>query len=681
MSIDQQAIKSELKEILAKRSSLENKIERYKELFPTRVDKIKEKYNLDEQEAMEFLYMSDYLVTSTEIISGLTDEERENELVLSMIMGRDEGKIDFKSQLAMVNMCQQVILSLKRHINYQRGRGFPFSAINTQVIDTWINDFYIILFEYLPDMDIRWINAEFEACYFKSFAGHRYREIIKEFQYDEFIPRNYYLAAENLMSRLDISNVDEGYINTTAFNIQVEGTEGILIFNGGNQFFFGSTFEKEQVDQDILKEFMKNCKVKTSSENGDVFLKYYNTKVNKIPLGTGKRVIIAIETQEDNYLAFILMSSKLDEINYTSVKSILQKYLVDCYSFINKSDKGINNTLDAWVERLVLSQTVEGAETHGLPNDLIREKEWIFDSLITSFRPIGEENADVYARRTTHKFTGGTVHNLIEFNGTLHKLIDMNKNDLTHSFAITSHEAFFENGDDARLFQFHQDGDKLAVIVLQALLKSSTQYIHRKKHLCKRRYSRLQIKNLLKKGVNFGEWVMGNLSYKSYGDHFDMYPQTLKLREPYAGKELEIEAKPVGISVSKRLKELEIKKDKHLEIQRLIFEFVSKSMESHIKIGIIDDLKMRTFFNKDFKNQMLKIEKSKVEEIIDLYSIRRLPDRLGDKIIDIVNTMEAYFARTIREGLFKMKELEDHLALLELEDLDLILEKLKSSLD
>ena len=93
------------------------------------------------------------------------------------------------------------------------------------------------------------------------------------------------------------------------------------------------------------------------------------------------------------------------------------------------------------------------------------------------------------------------------------------------------------------------------------------------------------------------------------------------------------------------------------------------------------DMKMRTFFTKDFISEMLKIEKSKVEEIIDLYSIRRLPDRLGDKIIDIVNTMEAYFARTIREGLFKMKELEEHLALLELEDLDLILDKLKSTLN
>jgi hypothetical protein len=91
---------------------------------------------------------------------------------------------------------------------------------------------------------------------------------------------------------------------------------------------------------------------------------------------------------------------------------------------------------------------------------------------------------------------------------------------------------------------------------------------------------------------------------------------------------------------------------------------------SYAKIAILEDSNLKEFVSREFKLNTINEEKIKIEEIIDRYSIRRLPGNYSDKLQKIVVAVDNYFVRSSRDGLHKLRDFEVKLTKLNQEELD-----------
>ncbi len=69
-------------------------------------------------------------------------------------------------------------------------------------------------------------------------------------------------------------------------------------------------------------------------------------------------------------------------------------------------------------------------------------------------------------------------------------------------------------------------------------------------------------------------------------------------------------------------------------------------------------------------------ERKKLEEIISKYNIRTLPDRLGFRLQEVVESIDKYSNQELKEGLFKLQTIERDLTRLKLDELQDIKKKM-----
>lgn len=678
MSFDQSEHTSELKKILDKRASLENKIERYASLFPSKVTEHCEKFGCSNEETSYILHISDYIITSTEI-QGLSDEERIAALFESVLYGRDNCRIDVKSQITTIELCQQLILAIQRHFRYQKSRGFPLSAIKSQLISSWVRDFFDMLKNFHQVVDIRWIVAELEGSYFREYAKNRYVEIIKDFHLDKFNKENFYLTAEYFISRLNLEfdEEDEITISKSAFETQTHLSSAFLVTTLDNDVLIGSTlkteFEYPKISSIMQQIYSSIPKIKT--ESGNATLRYYQTFMRKIPTGDGHRLFTIIEQNDDFEFLFVLITSNLDDLNYTSIRNMLKQYLVDASCLKVKSREQKIITLNHWVERILISQTVEGAEVFGLPHDVDREREWIVDSLLYARRLKGKENCAMLARKLHHEIVKVNTEKLVYLNGLLHDFIDQIFPDINYKYEIISFEAYHEaeNDQDGILSIFHNESNKFAQINLQSLFSTSEGFVSRKNHIIKRKYSRMKVRELaLSSGIDMETWAKNSVDFKDYGFGYFTLDMSVDLVEKQSGKVIEKEIVHSETSVSNKLRALEKKKDVQLDIQEIVYQYITETLTSYVKIAMLEDSKLKEFVSKEFKAKIIKEETRKIEEIIDRHSIRRLPDTFSERLLEIVTTIDNYFTRSSRDGLSKLHDFEVKLTNSELLELEVL---------
>ncbi len=678
---------SELKEILEKRRSLENTVDKYVKLFPSKVIEYQDKYQCSVEETSYVLYTSDYIITSTEL-KDVLEEERVDLLFESMLCGKINGRVEIQTQLTLIELCQQLTLAIIRHFNYQRDRGFPISVIKSQIISSWLRDFFEMLSEYMPDIDIRWILAEIEGSRNGQYAQERYLEITKQLNNDQLLVQNYYEAAEYLVNSLNFkfTEEDKQTISTTAYDTQIQNSFALLSVSMEKEIWLGTTFTttfKLENITSILNDLLTSLpSIKT--ENGFADLRFYHSIIRKLPMGTGKKIFLSTEKNDTIQITLIIFSSGIEDINYTSIRAMLRKYIFDIDYLINKGLEKKIEVLSSWAERILVSQTVEGSEVFGQPNDIDRERQWILESVVNASNLRKQENCEILARALNHDLIKNNIQEIINVNGILHELFNAVETNISHSFEILPYEAFYEGKDfeDCVLSLYQQENSKLSLLNMQSLFKTSDKLVHRKKHVVKRKYSRLKIRELVNRSIeDLTAWAQKSMLFKDHGYNFSNAIDTIDLVEKLAGKEIEKTKIISEVSVSDRLKELERKKDIQLQIQRIIFQYLTESLQSHLKISILNDAKLDEFLNLSVKNQVINEERIKLEDILDKYQIRKLPGNYGKRLMEIVSTIDNYFARSLSDGLRKLYELEHDLGKSDTSDLIELLQIIRANFE
>lgn len=125
---------SSLKKKLQERLELENTIDRYLKLFPTRLEEYQKKYDLDQFDTTFCLYMGDYLLTSTEL-PGLEDEKRIESIFNLLLSGKEEASIGYEPQITLVELCQKLLKKITNHVKYPYNKGIPLESSEVHIID------------------------------------------------------------------------------------------------------------------------------------------------------------------------------------------------------------------------------------------------------------------------------------------------------------------------------------------------------------------------------------------------------------------------------------------------------------------------------------------------------------------------------------------------------------------
>ncbi|MHA2250491.1 MAG: hypothetical protein ACXAD7_09015 [Candidatus Kariarchaeaceae archaeon] len=656
MSFGRSDYSGELRKILEERFSLENKIERYTAIFSSKVLQYKQAFDLNSEDVSYVLYISDYILTGTEFL-GLDEEERLNGLFKSLIFGRDKANISIKEQLTLIELLQQMNLAVKRHFQYQWDRGFPVSVIYAQIISSWLRDFYNMMLDFIPQCDIRWVIAQMEAIHRKMFPDELYRNILEIFSISKLEEKYLYLVAEMTLKRIDLEIPDdEELISKTAYQTQTQHTSAFLAIKGPNGIHYGTT---NLSDQKILEinptiENIFSSIPGIGSENGQTTMSYYGGKLLRMPMGSENKLFAVYEQDNDLEILILIISSSIEDVNHLYVQKLLKEYLIDFRGLPDTLEH--SQLLESWVERIHTSQTVEGSEVFGLPHDVVREKDWVFGSVTNCHRKTGTDNADLYLKKVENIKIKQFINDYSQFNDHLLQLLTY-LTSIEGEVTIYPFEMYFEgSNDDAVLSLIEETKQKYSLINLQSLFPQSIRYVHRKKQIVKRKYTRLKLRNLLsRRPENLELWANEHMAFKDLSHDYVNIHDTIEFAQHLV---IPVKEEPVLVSVSSRLQQLEEKKNKQLELQENIFMFLIQSLQYYVELAIINDPKLKTFVNKALQVSINKESKQKIEELIDKYNIRKLPQRFDEKIPDIVKVIDANVSRGIRDGLFKLQDLE-----------------------
>ncbi|MCH8908237.1 MAG: hypothetical protein IH840_14205, partial [Candidatus Heimdallarchaeota archaeon] len=170
---------SELKTSLGE-DAAEIRIKRYFELFPELIDKYVSEFDMTPDEASHSLYISDYVITGTEL-PGLEEDERKSVIFASLVKARENAKIPVSSQIQLILTIQNFVHNLKKTIYIQSQKGYPIKVIKIHVINSFIKDFLDSIVDEIGYYDFRWILAQIEGSYYLQLASNRYEQITQLF--------------------------------------------------------------------------------------------------------------------------------------------------------------------------------------------------------------------------------------------------------------------------------------------------------------------------------------------------------------------------------------------------------------------------------------------------------------------------------------------------------------------
>ncbi len=675
-----------LKKKLQERLNLESTVERYIKLFPTRLEEYQSIYSLDKYNTAFCLYMADYLLTSTEL-PGIEKEERINNIFSLMITGNNKAKIDYETQITLVELCQKLLQKIINHVKYQYNKGIPFAIIKVQIIDTWLREFFSMLGEFLPDSDIRWILTILICLYNKRIPFQIYENLQQELDINSFNPYTNYFIGDYLVDKLDLTqeiNQDD-YVSKTAYNIQMKNQMGFLLFKENDKIRIGhhgfDLKTDEKINQ-VISALFSNIPV-TEGERSQVTLNYYHSYISLLPVETRKNLFLCHEERDQCQIALVIITSSIEDVDYTFLKNLLKRHLYDACYYTQHYPQQLEEKFNDWIQRALIAQLFQGAETFRSSFDTQRSKEWELDALIKARKMEGYENISFYSKLLDRNKIEELIKKLVTFNKFIHQLIDTGKDIVPDdsAFEILPSEVFLENEpeEDAKLTLFNISKNQMAGIVFQALHKMAERYIHRKSNTMSRKLALSKVRLLNnKQTVDFEDWIIKNLNFKKLEHEYATHSATMNLREELAGKKekKQQEAIITSVSVSSRLQEIEKKKNIQLEIQKLIFNYICETMLSNMKIDILEDPKMHEFFTPEYRQEVMINAKREIEHILSKYNVRSLPDRLGFRLQEVVESIDKYFNQELKEGLFKLQSIERDLTRLSLKELQEIKEKM-----
>lgn len=136
---------------------LESRLPRYKSLSPELIQMASEQGLNQEDDASRALFLADFIITSSEVPPGITDEDRRKSIIHSFKIGLEERTDSSDKILKVFYLSQKVAQAIRRNDYFLAGRGLHRDASLVVLKDLFMIPFLEVAKKILgSDMNIGW---------------------------------------------------------------------------------------------------------------------------------------------------------------------------------------------------------------------------------------------------------------------------------------------------------------------------------------------------------------------------------------------------------------------------------------------------------------------------------------------------------------------------------------------
>ncbi|MHA1984810.1 MAG: hypothetical protein ACW967_10670 [Candidatus Hodarchaeales archaeon] len=307
-----------LKDLMNKLTSefdLESRLNRYITNTPELIDYGKNSGLASDIDAARALFISDFLVTTSEMPPNTTDEDRRKIMIDSLLRGLNERNNSTEKLVQIVYLAVKTASLIRRTDLYLADRGLNREPSLVMLKDFFIEPYLEICSDFLGGGSCSWELGVLSALLKKSSPTDEYEFFSGAPQYSRDIDLSYYIW--NMLEAYSETQLLTPNTQITIPN--VENTSTILVGSSKPEYTFSfwnldTPYASLKDNQNAL-EFLNKFLSKTDSSRS---LVYFRGRVPKL-----QQQFIIIRNPFSDIKPFIIMRTPADEINLTEALTVL----------------------------------------------------------------------------------------------------------------------------------------------------------------------------------------------------------------------------------------------------------------------------------------------------------------------------------------------------------------------
>ncbi len=313
--------------------------ERYKSILSADLEKFQDENACNLQEALITLYLSDFVVTSSNLRDlTLTDDERRIFILRFCRVGLEE--LDETMIIYLNMLAQELGKAVRRNFVYQLDRGLPNNVALTRIADTFVVPFIKFLRSVSDQIPFPWMIALTEGAILEIPAIEVFERTKEEEYLTNYRPARLADAALSILEHFGKIRTEQPNPHTIV-PLLAESTGAILIRSiSKNEEYFGySELISDKKFKRLHKEFSEVC-TQTKFEKQEIEPIYYRAmSASSAQDLTRQLFLVRAHPEKSDYEAWFFLSTTADDINVELTRGRLEERCQDIIGVLRRPVK------------------------------------------------------------------------------------------------------------------------------------------------------------------------------------------------------------------------------------------------------------------------------------------------------------------------------------------------------
>lgn len=322
----------EMAEEINSEYDLSPRLDRYKTLNPDLLE-FAVANGLSEEDAPYPLFISDYIVTSSEVPSGLSDEERRLSIIKSFVKGKERNS-DVDKLMRIFYLAHKVKQAFRRNDYFLAGRGLGRNPSLVILKDIFVTPYLVTCKEILGDGDQLWEMGILYSAVKHTLPSEELQKVRGDLSY----------TWEQMNEYSDILEVEQNDTLTIPHKID---TQVLLIdrMKLPRISMYNIARSAEEEEKSVVTRFLDYLDATDKTRS----LVYLNSKI----LGSDENIIL-VRNPMAKGKPVIFLKTKADELNVSQVMSILNLHGGEDWSSVEVRKRQVS-----WTETVESEEEVD----------------------------------------------------------------------------------------------------------------------------------------------------------------------------------------------------------------------------------------------------------------------------------------------------------------------------------
>jgi hypothetical protein len=294
---------------------ISTRLERYEKMNQDLIKFSSELGLMDPEKASQALFIADFVVTSSEITAGASDEERRKSIINAFLIGLESRTTNSEAIMQCFYLSHKVSTTLKRNLSFLAGRGLDLDSSKIIMKDLFITPYIGKCKELLGKGNYLW-----ELGLLASALKHDFPDKNINFYMETGSKKSYLETILMIIS--EFYSVHQPEINDTIVLPNLEESSMLLIKKGQKQPFISGYYTKS-VGSDELNSINELINFFDKSDD-QKSITYIRGKI-----AGSKENIIVVRSSKDDGKPMILLKTPADDINVSEALTLLHQRSIE----------------------------------------------------------------------------------------------------------------------------------------------------------------------------------------------------------------------------------------------------------------------------------------------------------------------------------------------------------------